>query len=125
MTITSIRHSYMSRLLEQAWRIIRYFWAQYIGQCHDHHTDADGSQSGLSLLHNDYGSKFSLLCVWVYFKFELCFAVHSSVYEYESTMFSVLRLHLVLFGSMFSVSRLLLHEGMSQVLHFGFPIINW
>ncbi len=53
------------------------------------------------------------------------FAVHDTVYEYEFTMFSVLRLRLVSLCSKFSVLCLLSHKGVSQVLHFGFPIIDW
>ncbi len=53
------------------------------------------------------------------------FVVHDTVYEYDFTMFSVLRLHLVLSCSKFSVLCLLSHAGVSQVLHFGFPIIDW
>ncbi len=85
----------------------------------------DGSRSGSYLLLNDYGSKFSLLRVWFCSKFMFCFAVHSTVYEYEFTMFSVLHLHLVSSYSRFSVLRLLSHAGVSQVLHFGFPMIDW
>ncbi len=45
--------------------------------------DADGSRSGSSPHHNDYGSEFSLLRVCLCSKFEFA-------------MFSVLRLYLVL-----------------------------
>ncbi len=54
----------------------------------------------------------------------LCFAVHETVYEHEFAMFGVLRLHLVSFCSKFSNLCLQLHKGGSQVLHFGFPIID-
>jgi hypothetical protein len=58
-------------------------------------------------------------------KFKFCFAVHDTVYEYEFTMFSVLCLYLVLSCSKFNVLCLLSHNGVSQVLHFGFLLIDW
>jgi hypothetical protein len=56
----------------------------------------DDSRSGSYPHHNDFASKFSLIRVWFCSKFRFCFVVHDTVYEYEFTMFSVLRLHLVL-----------------------------
>ncbi len=48
-------------------------------------------------------------------KFGFCFAVHDTVYEDEFTIFSVLRLYLVLLYSKFSVLCWLSHAGVSQV----------
>jgi hypothetical protein len=124
--ITSITPHYMSPSLELAWRIIRYSWARFIGRCHNCHTDGDDLRSGSFLPYNDYGSKFRLLRVWFCFKsLKLCLAVHGLVYKYEFTMFNSLRLHLVSSCSKFSVLCLLSHKGVNQVLHFGFPIIDW
>jgi hypothetical protein len=68
---------------------------------------------------------FSLIRVWFCFKFKFFFAVHDTVYKYEFTMFSVLRLCSVTMCSKFIVLSSLSHKGVSQVLNFGFPIINW
>ncbi len=86
-TIMSIIYGYMSRSLEREWRTIRYSWARCIAQCHGRRIDVDNLRSCSFLHSNDYGSEFSLLCVW------FCFAVHDEIHEYEFTMFSVLRLH--------------------------------
>jgi hypothetical protein len=51
--------------------------------------------------------------------------IPDKVYDHKFTMFTVLRLNLVSSCSKFSVLCLLSHKGVSQVLHFGFPIVDW
>ncbi len=83
--------------------------------------DVDSSRPVSYPHHNDHGSKFSFIHVWFCSKF-----IFALLYTTECTNTSLLCLvFCVCFGTKFSVLRLLSHKGVSQVLPFGFPIINW